>query len=822
MPALFLFSRRTALGGDDLQPAAFISITLRIGQFLVLVIPVFGRIRRDVSRTDDFLDYLLYDPNDQDPSCRNSHFYSLLTVIYTCLTTLYILAAIFLDWRIAFWSSQGSPTEREPRSTKVAQLLELKLLPFTLMLLMIWSTGLGAVSSGKRYYRCVYESEINAGTDPAPVRYWWVPFVIILGLQLAEMLFSWKYLVGLCRQPKEINTLPWNSNEEAYPLDPMNHELMEEMWAERCASFCQCLSWMSCFLFGGRELAGQAEFGDVARALADYLEYRGVLDVVPSDIVTGLILVRSIQQERIMNHRKELRTKATSKLTTTPTLSVGIPTGTTETDEDSELLGTNTISSMDLPTSLLRSTPQIVDVLDPVDRSGRPLDRNSFSDMQCLEEGARYASHALAIYTWVLYIYERPITGPIGLLARSCLGCFREKYESMCSSEREGQLTEGEVELTGIGDAEFHGDNLCHTHRTALLLTANLSEADLVYAQLRSGFRDNPYCIILDHEWKSVVVSIRGTFSLEDCVTDVLIQPESLETLGQEFGFNGRGQYCHGGVMNCVRNVYRDLERHRLLDKLLVGENAQYPDYTLRIVGHSLGAATGTLLSYMLRSKFPNLRCLNYSPVGCAFTWDLATGCSEWCDSFFVDSDIVPRLSLESMDKLRDDMLEGIGRLKVPKIQVARRAVGHYGSLGCGLFCFRLFPDEQTIQDTTELLHEPDNVPESVFQEQLSRFREMQVRRKDSRGVIRSTKLYPPGRMIHLAKIGEKRSCLHGCARCLTCFSTSFGSEYIPVWIRNDELHEIVVSPTMGTDHFPNRIRKILVDVASSNGIRVS
>ncbi len=133
--------------------------------------------------------------------------------------------------------------------------------------------------------------------------------------------------------------------------------------------------------------------------------------------------------------------------------------------------------------------------------------------------------------------------------------------------------------------------------------------------------------------------------------------------------------------------------------------------------------------------------------------------------------------------------------------------------------CYTLFSDEHALQDTAELLHEPESVPDSAFQDQLSRFRQMQAERKRSRGVIRSTRLYPPGRMIHLAKIGEKRSCLHGCARCLTCFSTSFGSEYVPVWVRNDELHEIVVSPTMGTDHFPNRLRKILVDVASSHGL---
>ena len=45
--------------------------------------------------------------------------------------------------------------------------------------------------------------------------------------------------------------------------------------------------------------------------------------------------------------------------------------------------------------------------------------------------------------------------------------------------------------------------------------------------------------------FSSVVLAIRGTLSLEDCVIDVLLEPESLEELGQEHGFNAEGQHCH-------------------------------------------------------------------------------------------------------------------------------------------------------------------------------------------------------------------------------------------------------------------------------------
>jgi hypothetical protein len=92
--------------------------------------------------------------------------------------------------------------------------------------------------------------------------------------------------------------------------------------------------------------------------------------------------------------------------------------------------------------------------------------------------------------------------------------------------------------------------------------------------------------------------------------------------------------------------------RHKLLDTILLGEHAQYRGYTLRIVGHSLGAGIGVILSLMLRNKFPNLRCLCYSPPGGLLTWELATSCFDFVNSFVLDSDIVPRLSLNNMERL--------------------------------------------------------------------------------------------------------------------------------------------------------------------------
>ena len=60
---------------------------------------------------------------------------------------------------------------------------------------------------------------------------------------------------------------------------------------------------------------------------------------------------------------------------------------------------------------------------------------------------------------------------------------------------------------------------------------------------------------------ESVVLSIRGTLSLEDCVVDVLVEPEKLDELGEQYGFEGSGQYCHSGVLACVKQIAIELEQ---------------------------------------------------------------------------------------------------------------------------------------------------------------------------------------------------------------------------------------------------------------------
>ncbi|KAL7567944.1 hypothetical protein ACA910_019654 [Epithemia clementina (nom. ined.)] len=840
MPAIYLFNRRTFFGGDDLQPAVFLAHLLRLVQLTVFLGPIVAYLAQESRLQGGVFSYILFDSNQFDDSCRHSHMFGVLLMSYAVGSACYAVGSAVLEWRISHWAGIGAPTEPQPRSIKVSYLLELKLIPFSIVLFLVFSTGLTTIAYAPYYYRC---SEGTEEQEPPKhfrdrISLWWITALMLAITQLSEIFVSWIYLLHLCSQPPRTNY--FLAGEAAPDFEQQDyalgrHELIEEMWAERCASACQCLGVASCFMFGGREVLGQGQFGDVARALADYLEARGVLDVVPSDIAAGFLVLQRLQKLRLHRSRKQIvRTLTHQSNSIRPPHD---PTLSTATADEEDLISfeaptppgqtgsSNRMLAVD--DSLAPLDPRSHDGLgigadegllvplggesvgeeprrlssDPTSstssgqRESRTIfSRDSLIDMSTLEEGARYAKYALAIYTWVLYLYVHPATGVPRLAAKGCLACC-------CRKKKRSPLVEN---LSGVLDenGRFEEDNICESHKTALLLTAGLNETDLVYLQLKSGFRHNPYCILLDHEWKCVVVSIRGTFSLEDCVTDVLIEPERLDEMGREYGFDAEHQYCHGGVLLWVRNIYRDLQNHQILEKLLLEDNALYPNYSLRLVGHSLGAAACTILSYMLRPRFPSLRCVNYSPPGY----------------------IVPRLSFDAMTAWRDEILDVIGRIKVPKAEVIKRLLRtSYRKGNTCEVCFDppLDDMEDSLQDIKDILYDPGDVPDTEYQRQLSRFKVIHEERRRARGELREIKLFPPGKMIHLVKTGERRQCVHGIVKCLTCFTTNYGFEYTPVWINNDGLGEIVVNPHMGTDHFPNRMLNVVSDIAVKYGLNV-
>lgn len=165
----------------------------------------------------------------------------------------------------------------------------------------------------------------------------------------------------------------------------------------------------------------------------------------------------------------------------------------------------------------------------------------------------------------------------------------------------------------------------------------------------------------------------------------------------------------------------------------------------------------------------------------------MAEDCKDYVTSYVLDHDIVPRMSLISLENLRNDMLDVIARLKVTKFQATHAS--------------------QDI-DKDALLHREDSIPPSKFKEQLDEFRERRVEAMTLRDV-RTIPLYPPGNIVQLVKTADDELPT-GC-----CFSSSSAvvehvSPYAARWAHVEDFTEILISSHFLDDHSsPNVLREL-------------
>lgn len=316
-------------------------------------------------------------------------------------------------------------------------------------------------------------------------------------------------------------------------------------------------------------------------------------------------------------------------------------------------------------------------------------------------------------------------------------------------------------------------------NRVTFLEATSFDPDDLIYASFKSGVTKRPYCIVVDREWKALVIVIRGTLSLEDAVADIQLKPQKLDDYGPKYQFDWTGEYCHAGMFASAAWIYEDLMEHGLLKKLLV-EGNDFRDFKLYIVGHSLGAGVASILSLLLHQWFPNLKCLCFEPPGCVMSTNLAN--QPYITSYVLGSDIVPRLSLGSLENLRDDLLDMIARTKVPKHKIL--SLNPFQRSGSLSFVDTIYESDQVI-------------PDSKFVRQLNEFKSHRQSTRIERGLENILLVPPGGRIMHLIKTSEKPN---GC--CFNMF-TNVECEYTPIWALREDFSVISLASSMALDHDP-------------------
>eukprot|EP01038_Epipyxis_sp_PR26KG_P009971 gene9971-13411_t len=572
----------------------------------------------------------------------------------------------------------------------------------------------------------------------------------------------------------------------------------QSLWEKRCKILCKSVQICSCNLFGGNNI--QDSFEEVARIFTKVFHHDGFLDVVPSDVVAGIILVRHEQKANYNLNVEELRANQPyhSRFATSVE-----EESITKFDLLMPILHNNPISNVkyDHSDSLISNSLNSKSTSNCLDNTINNSNTNNHNNIinrndntYSIRDLHRNITFSLAMYSHMIYVFMKPISGTCKLCGnisvKHTAGCL---CASCCYSNKSDDKDNLVVK----------NDNFCNLHQHGLsnIIEENLNNAELVYASFNNNTIEKPYAVFLDHDNEKLVIAIRGTLSLEDCVTDVIVEPMELTSVGMEWGFDGTDRWAHCGMLKSAVNIRKELNKSQILQKLLSPTSFStdsitsplkttghfYSNYQLVITGHSLGAGIASLLALTLRNEFPNVNCCVFGTPATVLDRKSSIEFSSFITTVVLDSDMISRMSVNSLCGIRNDILDSISRAKVNKMQIFRS----------------LYNNNSSSIIVEQLLCPKGQEPDSTFKRNIDKFKNNISSRFETPTNIG---LFIPGRIIHLIKTNTTDDSKHNSRSCCCTSSTCKKNRvYVAKEACLDDFLEIMMSSSMGIDHFPDQ-----------------
>ncbi len=373
----------------------------------------------------------------------------------------------------------------------------------------------------------------------------------------------------------------------------------------------------------------------------------------------------------------------------------------------------------------------------------------------------------------------------------------------------------------------IEADNCLQCNTAALrAMLPHLDGDSLVHISFRNKMAQVPYFVAVDHELRKIVVSIRGTLSLEDTLTDLCATPESMGSFHDSLS----GHVVHSGMFQAAKYVYDELRSKNILNKTF----SYYDDYELVVTGHSLGAGTAVILTFMLRQFYPSAKCYAYSPPGGLLNEAAAVQSRDFALSVIVGKDLVCRLSLHSIARFKENMKQVLLACRLPKYQILSS-----GLSACCVSDWRATLDDSSLYLNPRSSNSRERIcseseasigsGEPILGQKNNNQAEEEieggggdaaaVQREETAILIESSRstvapissvdvenLQLPGKIWHV--VG---SVLRGDS------SSSTGELDLTVTTRtSQDFQEILVSPKMLTDHFPSNVYDVLQALADA------
>lgn len=347
-------------------------------------------------------------------------------------------------------------------------------------------------------------------------------------------------------------------------------------------------------------------------------------------------------------------------------------------------------------------------------------------------------------------------------------------------------------------------DNCCFCNTASFVLSTETKNIDLFFVSFRNRLYEVPFVVLADHETRSIVVTIRGSCSLMDLITDLCLDEEVLSVdvdtdpvLREDRGLDGHGQVrVHRGMLRSARYVFDSIRKHNVLEDMFVLN----PSYQLVVCGHSLGAGVASLLTLLLKQQYPTVRCFAFSPPGCVISEEGQAEMEQHVMSVVGGDDVVSRISYHSMYRLREKVDAELQACQRAKYEIMIRGV------------FRLFfktpweTDPLSGSDRAVLIGDP-STSSSTSQSYGGTSVNMPPQSLPSRTTSMASRveLYAPGKILYVAQ--EE-------------------GVVVKEWIDPKCLSDVKLSASAVTDHLPKNLTKLLetavVEGADSVSVTVS
>ncbi|KAI9323882.1 hypothetical protein BX666DRAFT_2127864 [Dichotomocladium elegans] len=209
----------------------------------------------------------------------------------------------------------------------------------------------------------------------------------------------------------------------------------------------------------------------------------------------------------------------------------------------------------------------------------------------------------------------------------------------------------GNLKKSSVFYPQIHGHSIdvmkTRSNKEAIVRYLKIPPEDLLGYEygLRKGAVFQPsYFVAIDRGYEAIVLGIRGTWSLYDCITDLVCEYRPW-----------KGGLVHSGLLASAQWFFT-----RIIPQIFhyVHENSKSklrPIKSFIITGHSLGAGAAALLTMMVLDHLEELRrlsenpefdvhCYGYAPVA-SVSLDISEKYKEHIDSFVCQDDLVARLS---------------------------------------------------------------------------------------------------------------------------------------------------------------------------------